>query len=325
MHSFKKTILGTTLFAAIAAAAPAAAALQCPGGAVKIVVANPPGGTTDLVARALADKAAPLIGQSFVLENRPGASTTIGANHVAKARPDGCTLLVMTAAGVVATVYRDNLPYDLKTDFAPVSGIGSFPMVLAVSAQSNLKTLEDVKAALRSGDGITYASGGAGTMGHLSTVRLIDELGGKGNHIPFKGNSEAMHALMANHVQMFFPSSAEAISLAGSGKIRLIGITSSERLPALPDVPTMAELGFSDFNPRLWYGFVAPAGTPAADIAQLKDAFLASAGDPSIKNRFVNLGFTFEVGDGAALAAHIQREAERWGRIIRDNNLKSAH
>ncbi|ROR17932.1 tripartite-type tricarboxylate transporter receptor subunit TctC [Comamonas sp. BIGb0124] len=313
-----------TALVVMANVAPAAATQNCPGGAVKLVIANPPGGTTDLLARILADKSRAVLGQSVMIENKPGATTTLGANYVAKSRPDGCTVLTLTAAGVVASVYRDKLPYNLNTDFVPVSSVGSFPMVIAVSTGSNLRNFQDVVAAIKSKDGIVYGSGGPGSLGHLSTVRLIGDLGGRGNHIPYKGNSEAMHALMADHVQLFFPSAAEALPLATDGKIRLIAVTAAERLSALPDIPTTKELGYPEFNPRLWYGFVVPTGTPEADVTRLREAFMAAANDPTVKERFASLGFASEVGGGQALADHIKREAARWSKIIDDNNLRAA-
>jgi tripartite-type tricarboxylate transporter receptor subunit TctC len=222
-------------------------------------------------------------------------------------------------------VLQEKLPYNLERDFAPIISVGSFPMVLAVPVASKLNSFADLVAAARSKDGITYASGGAGTLAHLSSVRLINELKGIGNHVPYRGNSDAIQALLGNQVQLFFPSTAEALPLAKSGKIRLLGVTSEERVPTLPDVPTMKELGFAEFNPRLWYAFLAPANTPPNIVSGLNDAFAKAAMDPSVRERLTALGFTMEIKDPAAVSAFMKSEAARWGKVIKDNNIQSAN
>lgn len=301
----------------------ATAAESCPGNVTKVIVANPAGGIGDLVARAIAEKAATTLGHPFVIENRAGGATTIGTDYVAKSKPDGCTILSLTASGVVASVLRENLPYSLERDFAPIAGIGSFPVVMAVPASSKLMTFADLRAAIKSKDGITYASGGAGTLAHLSAVRLIRELGGKGNHVPYRGNPDALQGLLGDHVQLFFPSAAEVGPLVKDGKIRLLGVASEQRLASFPEVPTMKELGFAEFNPRLWYAFLAPANTPADAIASLRDGFVKAANDPSIRERLGLLGFTPEIRDGAAVSALMKSEAVRWSKVIKDNDIKS--
>ena len=298
-----------------------AAAQICPSKTVKIVVANPAGGVGDLVARVLGEKVSADTGQAVIVENRPGASTTIGTDAVAKAKPDGCTLLSLTASGVVVTVLREKLPYSLQRDFVPIVAVGSFPMVMAVPVESKLNTFADVVTAAKSKEGITYASGGAGTLAHLSAVRLLNEVGGTGNHIPFKGNADAIQALQGNQVQFFFPSTAEALSLAKSGKVRLLGVTSEQRVPTLPDVPTMKELGFADFTPRLWFAFLAPANTPADTVKALQESFAKAASDPAAKERLIALGFAPEIKDAAALSAFMNAEAARWRKVIKDNNI----
>jgi tripartite-type tricarboxylate transporter receptor subunit TctC len=249
----------------------------------------------------------------------------IGTEAVARAKPDGCTILSLTASGVVVSVLQEKLPYNLQRDFAPIISVGSFPMVLAVPVASKLNSFADVVAAARSKDGITYASGGAGTLAHLSSVRLIKELNGTGTHIPYRGNPDAIQGLLGNQVQLFFPSTAEALPLAKSGKIRLLGVTSEERLPTLPDVPTMKELGFAQFNPRLWFAFLAPASTPPNIVSGLHDAFAKAAMDPSIRERLTALGFAMEVKDPAAVSAFMKSEAGRWGKVVKDNNIQSAN
>ena len=321
MTTYKHGVAGLVLLALLGMAS---SVYACSARFIKVIVPNPPGGSSDLIARAMGEKAGAVLGQSVVIENRAGASTTIGADFVAKSKPDGCTILSLTTAGVVVSVLRDKMPYDLHRDFVPIVSVGSFPMVLAVSPDSKLTSLADVAKAAKSPNGITYVSGGAGTMAHLAAARLIRELGGTGIHVPYRGNGEAMQALLGNHAQMLFPSTADAGALITSGKIRILAVTSDNRLTTLPNVPTMKELGYADFTPRLWYAFVAPASTPGETISRLRDAFASAAKDPSVEQRLSVLGFTSEIKDSAGLSAYIKAEADRWSKVIKENNIKSS-
>jgi len=297
----------------------AAAQGRCP--VVKIIVPNPAGGGGDVVSRIVGNKAGTLLGQSFVIENKSGASTTIGTDFVAKAKPDGCTLLSLTASGVVISVLREKLPYDLQRDFIPIVGVGSFPMALIVPASSNLNTLADVIKAAKAPNGIAYSSGGVGTMAHLSAARFLNDIGGTGTHVPFRGNPDATQALVGGQVQMFFSSTAEAASLAKGGRARAVAVISDAPYPGLPGVPTMKSAGFADFSPRLWYAFLAPAGTPPQTVAQLGDAFTKALKDPAVQEQLAASGFSVEPRDQAAIGAYIKSEAARWGKVIKDNGI----
>lgn len=323
MVTFKRLICAFTVLSAASfgGISMVTAAEACPARFIKMIVPNPAGGVGDLIGRALGEKVSAELGQSVVIENRSGATTVIGTEVVARAKPDGCTILSLTASGVVVSVLQEKLPYNLERDLTPIISVGSFPMVLAVPVGSKLNSFADLVAAITSTDGITYASGGAGTLAHLSAVQLIKELNGTGNHIPYRGNNDAIQGLLGNHVQMFFPSTAEALPLANSGKIQLLGVTSEERLPTLPDVPTMKELGFAEFNPRLWYAFLAPANTPANIVSRLHDAFAKAITDPSVRERLTALGFSIDVKDPATVSVFMKEEAARWGKVIKDNNI----
>src|SRR5438876_1575509 len=325
MTTFKRLVCAFTVLSAASfgGISIATAAEVCPARFIKMIIPNPAGGVGDLIGRILGEKVGAELGKPVVIENRAGATTVIGTEVVAKAKPDGCTILSLTASGVVASVLQEKLPYNSERDFTPIIGVGSFPMVMAVPVASKLNSFPDVVAAVKSKDGLTYSSGGAGTLAHLSAVRLIKELNGTGNHIPYRGNSDAIQALLGNQVQLFFPSTAEALSLAKSGKVRLLGVTSEERVPVLPDVPTMKELGFAQFNPRLWYAFLAPAKTPANVVSGLHDAFAKATMDASVQKQLTALGFTTELKDSAAVSAFMKSEAARWGKVIKDNNIKA--
>lgn len=296
----------------------------CPAPVIRMIVPNPPGGTGDLIARLVSEKASADLGQSVVVENHAGATTTIGTQLVVRSKPDGCTVLSMTTSGLIVSILREKMPYDLGTDLAPVLSVGSFPMVLAVPANSILQSMQDLTALIRSKDGIAYGTGGTGTLAHLSTARLIRELNGSGTHVPFKGNSDAMQALLGQQIQLFMPSTAEALPLVKAGKIRLLGVTSDERLPSMPDTPTLRELGFADFAPRLWYGFLVPSATPAPTMTKLRTAFAKALLDPSSQERLSSLGFSTDVKDSAQFAAYMKVEAVRWGKVIKENRISGS-
>lgn len=293
-----------------------------PTAPIRLILPSAPGGVSDLVARVLADKVGAELGQPVVIENRSGGSTVIGTQAAARARPDGYTIPQVGAFGVVATVLQDRAPYNLATDFTPITKAGSFPMVLAVSGNSAIRSLADIVAVARSTDGgITYASGGAASMGHLTGARLVNELGITGTHVPYRGNSLAMQALVAGQVQFFFPAISDALQLARSGAVRLLGITTDRRVPILPNTPTMQELGMTDFSPQIWYGYVAPAATPPAIIERLREAYLRAAADPTVQERLSAVGFTIEVGAAETFGRFMQDEAVRWARVTRQNNI----
>jgi tripartite-type tricarboxylate transporter receptor subunit TctC len=302
----------------------AVAAQPCPDRFIKLVIPNPAGGSGDLIARVLAEKAGAILGQQLVVENRSGATTTIGTAMVAKAKADGCTILGLPSSGVIASVLYDKLPYNLGRDFVPLVGVGSIPMALMVSATSKLNSIGDLVTLAKSAGGIAYASAGSGTMGHLSAVQLLENVKGTGNHIPFRGNPDALQALAGNQVQFTFASIAEVLPLVQAGKLRMLGVTSDKRVPVAANVPTMKELGFADFNPKLWYAFLAPMSTPAEARSQLQDAFAKAVADPTVQERLSALGFVAEMKNPTEVSAFMKAEALRWGKVIKDNNIKSS-
>lgn len=292
-----------------------------PARSIRIIVANAPGGTDDAISRRVADKLSSEFRQPVVVENRGGGATTIGGYSVVRAQPDGYTLLCLTTSGIVQTVLRKNLQYRLR-DFAPVAGVGGFPMALTLASSTKATSIDDVRALARAGDGLTFASGGVGTMGHLAAVRFLSELEGRGTHVSYRNNPEGLQALAGGFTQMMFPSVSEVESLRAEGYIRVLAVTSAERARNLPDVPTMRELGFPSINPQLWHGFMAPAGTPAQIVAQLSAAISKAIMDPSVLEHFTPNGFQPDVRTGAALDEFLNAEATRWGKVITDNNIQ---
>jgi tripartite-type tricarboxylate transporter receptor subunit TctC len=317
----------------ILGAAPALAATAFAGGAladagypqrvVKIVVGNQAGGTDDAISRFVADKLTKEFGQAFIVDNRGGGSTTIAGTAVASAPPDGYTLLCLISAGINQTALRDKLPYKLSS-FVPIIGVGGFPVALAVSATTKPKitNLQELAAAARSGDGVTFASGGVGTMGHLTCTRLLNVLKGKGVHVTYRNNPEGLQALAGGFAQMMFASASEVSALRGEDKLRVLAVASSQRASNLPDVPTMKELGFPDFDVQLWHGFVAPKGTPPDIVAKLATAISRAVKDPEFLNRFKPLAYQEDIKTGEALSAFINGEAARWKEVIVANDIR---
>lgn len=290
---------------------------------VKIVVGNAAGGTDDAISRFVADRLTREFGQPVIIDNRGGGSTTIGGTAVATSPPDGYTLLCLISAGINQTVLREKLPYRLNS-FAPIVGVGGFPLALAVSATSTPKitSVDELVAAARAFDGVTFASGGVGTMGHLNAMRFLNAVKGKGVHITYKNNPEGLQALIGGFTQMIFASASEVSALRGEDKIRVLAVTSAQRASNLPDVPTMKELGFANFEASLWHGFVAPAGTPSDIVAKLADAISRAVKDPEFQGRFKPLAFQEDVKTGEALTSFLNGEAARWKEVITQNDIR---
>ena len=320
----KITRLACVMLAAAAAFAggSAHAAPICADRAIKLVIPQPAGGVGDVVGRMLADKASTFLEQQIVVENKGGASTTIGTAAVAAAKPDGCTILHMTTTAVVASAINDKLPYNLERDLIPVVGVGSFPMALTVLENSRYKTYPEFVAALKA-EGLPYSTGGPGTMAHLASLRLLREVGGKGTHVPYRGNAPALQGLLAGDVSFMFPTTFEAMPLLQGNKVRVLALTSETRLPSFPNVPTMKEIGLGDFTPRIWYAFLLPAGAKPDVVARVQDAFAKAVMDPAIQTQLRNRGYIPEVKSTAETTAFIRAESARWKKVAQDNNITS--
>ena len=254
---------------AATAAAPNAFAQTWPTKPVRIIVPFPAGQSTDILARVMADHLTKSLGQQVIVENRPGAGGSIGADAAAKSAPDGYTLLMVTISthGIAPAIYP-RLPYDVQKDFAPIANIGLTPQVLLASPRSGITSVKDLVAKAKSGD-LNYGSSGNGSASHLAVEMLKSAAGIKLTHIPFKGNADAMLALQSGDIQLMSDAILGAIGPVKTGKAIAIGIADQRRSPFLPDLPTVAEQGFPPFSVSQWYGFFAPAGTPKKTVAYL--------------------------------------------------------
>ncbi|HEY5797961.1 MAG TPA: tripartite tricarboxylate transporter substrate binding protein [Bosea sp. (in: a-proteobacteria)] len=300
---------------------PAKAQPSWPARPIRIVVANPPGGDDDALTRFIATVIAGELGQPVVVENRGGGATTVGGTFVAQSAPDGYTLLCVHMASIIQTVLRDKLAYNVKS-FVPIIGIGGYPMALVVSPKSGIKTLDDLKAAGNKGDGVTFASGGAGTLGHLTAVRFLKAAQARGVHVAYKNNPEGLQALAGGFTDMMFPSAREAANLSKDGLVRVIAVTAKERVSNLPDTPTMTELGLPQIDARLWYSYVAPAGTPTEVVTRLGDVIEKTVRSPAMAERFGPASFQADPLRGQALVDFIDTTAARFRDLIVENNVK---
>jgi len=314
---------GLLTFLALAIAPLAHAQDDYPNRTVRIIVPFAPGGSTDVVARILADKLGTELKQSFVVENRSGAGGNIGADAVAKASPDGYTLLMGTT-GVLAInkyLYKE-MSFDPERDLVPVSYTSLITNILVVNPQVPAKTVSELVALARAKPGsLTFASSGAGSSTHLSAELFKSMAGVDILHVPYKGSSQAITDLMGGQVTMLFDNAPSSIPFVEQGKLLALAVTSTKRLPNLPDVPTLDEAGVKGYESLSWSGIMAPAGTPKRVIDKLNAAIEKILRDPDVKQRFASLGVEPVGGPPEAFSRHIRAESEKWARVVKTANI----
>jgi tripartite-type tricarboxylate transporter receptor subunit TctC len=310
-----------------AALLPAAALAQAfPSRPIRLVVPFPPGGSTDLLARRLGEKLAVALGQPVVVDNRPGAGGTTGADAVAKSPPDGHTLLMgVTGSNAIAASLYPKMPYDTLRDFTPVSLLVSAPLVLAVNAGSPIKTVRDYVTAAKARPPMTYGTPGNGTSMHL-TGEMFDLATGAGlTHVPYKGSAPAMNDLLGGTLQSMFGDFLVLLPQVKAGKVTPIAVTSTRRHPLLPDVPTIAESGIpglEKFEAASWQGLFAPAGLPRDVLARLNAEVVKAMEAPDIKEFFGSQGFIVGGSTPEQFRSLVEAEVPKWGRVIKAANVK---
>jgi tripartite-type tricarboxylate transporter receptor subunit TctC len=321
-----KTVIGwTDLSAALGAALIAllhgsAQAQDWPSKTVTVIVPFAAGGNTDVMARMASNKLANELKQTFVVENRVGAGGAIAANFVAQAAPDGYALLFGAAPQIAIVPRIQKVNYDPLKSFAPVSVFGTGPFILAVNATIPVKTLPEFVAYGR-GRKLNYGSGGVGSIGHLSGALLVARAGFDSVHIPFSGGGPATSALVAGQIDMYFGNASELIPQAESGKIKLLGVATDQRMKQIPTVPTISET-FPNFALSSWNGFLVPAATPRAVINKLATLVAAAARDPAIVAQLESLGITPNGTTPEEFAAQIAREQPLFDEAIAAAGMK---
>lgn len=305
---------------ALAAQANSAAAETYPSKPVTIVVAYAPGGANDLIGRLVAQKLTEELGQSFIVENRTGASGIPGTTAVARAQPDGYTLLL--GAGGTMTINPGlfkSLPYDSLKSFAPIGLAAKSPLVVVVPPSLPVNNIEELIAYAKSKkEGITYASPGAGTPLHLAGELFRKSAGVEMLHVPYKGSAPALNDLMAGRVDLMFDVLGSSMQFVNSGKLRALAVTSMEKSDQLPNVPTLDEQGLKSFDVTSWFGLFAPANTPASVIAKLNAALKKTAASPDMRHRLAPLGMEPATSTPEQLRTLVKSEREKWGKVIKD-------
>jgi tripartite-type tricarboxylate transporter receptor subunit TctC len=316
--------LAGVAFVSTAATAQAPAGGAYPGaGRVSIVVPFAPGGATDIIARLVADELGKRWGSAVVVENRAGAGGGIGTEYVARARPDGYTLLLGTQTALAVNPHLlKKIGYDVERDFAPITQLASTPLVLLAGPKSEARTAQALIAAIKARpDGLSYGTSGNGTSQHLTTVMFLNRIGGKAVHIPYKGSSQSLTDLAGGQIDMQFDNMTTALAFAKNGQARALAVTSQTRSELAPELPTVAELGVPGFEAVTWLGLLAPAGTPDAVIALLNKDVLAVLESPAVKARLGAQGFTPKPMSPAVFRKFIQDETAKFAELIKSNQI----
>jgi len=316
-----------SLAATLAILAPhaARAADAYPAKPVRFVVAFPPGGGTDIIARAIAQKLAERIAQQVVVDNRPGAGGNIGTDIVAKSAPDGYTMLMGSAGplAINASLFG-KMPFDPIKDLAPVTLAASTPNVLVVHPSLKAATVKELIALAKARPGeINFASSGHGTPAHLAGELFNSMAGVKMVHVPYKGAAPALADLLGGQVQLMFSTMPPALPHVKDGKLRALAVTSAKRSPAAPDLPTLDEIALPGFEANTWHGVVVPAGTPRAIIARLNREIVAILHLPDVVERFSSQGAEALGSTPEEFAAYIRSETLKWARVVRESGAKA--
>jgi tripartite-type tricarboxylate transporter receptor subunit TctC len=304
--------------AALLAAAPALADTW-PSKPVTLVVPFPAGGTTDVLARALAEKLTLSLGQPVIVESKPGAGATLGADHVAKSRADGHTLLVGAVHHTIASSVYKKLPYDFQKDFAPITTIAMVPNVLVVNAATPARNVAELVALLKARPGASnYGSNGNGTAQHLIGTQFENMTGTSYGHIPYKGSGPLATDLLGGQITMSFDTVTPVLPHIKAGKLRALAVTTARRSAALPDVPTLDEAGLKGFNIGTWFGVLAPAATPRDVLARLNTEMVKIIQSPEFRKRMDEIGAE-PIGNSAEqMAQQIQGETEKFAKLVKD-------
>lgn len=310
----------------ICLAAPLAAmAAEYPTKPVHMVVPFPAGGTTDIFARLMADRLSKALGQQFIIENKAGAGGNIGSEGVARSDPDGYTLVMGTVGthAINPSLYV-RMPYDHIKDFVPVAFVAGVPNVLEVNPQKvKAKTVQEFIAEAKAAKPpLTMASSGNGTSIHLSGEMFKQATGVDLVHVPYRGSGPAVNDLVGGQVDVMFDNLPSSIGQIRAGALRPIAVTSAQRSPALPDVPTIAESGVPGFDASSWFALFAPAGTPKAVVDKLNAEVLKALQDPAVKQRYAEVGAEMRPMTPAEFASFVKSETEKWAKVVKASGAK---
>ena len=315
---------GALLAATTLLAAPAVLAQGWPSKQpIKLIAVFPPGGSVDQVARILAVPLQQQLGQAVIVDNKGGASGSIGAAFVAAAPPDGYTFAVVFDTHGVNPSLIPSLPFDTRRDLAAVSLLGTGAMVLATHAESEYKTFADVVAAAKQKKGVSYGSIGSGSLGHLAVTLLAKNGGLDLVHVPYRGGGPLMNDAIAGHVPLAIGSVFLSKPHIDSKRLRALAVTTSKRSPLLPDVPTVAESGYAGFDAPAWWAVLAPAKTPPEIVRRMNDEINIALKSPEVASKLAAQGIEVRTGSPDAARAFIEAQIDIWAKVVKDNNIKA--
>ena len=314
------------MFRRIIVAALAAAAFNTlaawPEKPIKLLIGYAPGGSTDVVARLLSPKLSEKLGQPVVIENKPGAAGDFAAELMLQAPPDGYTLMMTTVAvhAINPGLFKSQKFHPLN-DFTPMALVCSYPMIMIASPQTTFKNLVELKSTTEKAP-MFYSSSGVGSPGHLAGELLVKGGGVNLTHVPYKGGSPSTLAVMSGEAQVNFATLPAVVPQIRGGKVRAIGLASKERNPAVPEVPTMAELGMADFDVGTWSGIIGPKGVPADIVKKVNDAVAEVVNDPTIRKRLLDEGAEIRLMSPQEFGGFMRAENVRWVKVVRDAGIQ---
>jgi tripartite-type tricarboxylate transporter receptor subunit TctC len=312
----------TLLAAVLALMSPAARAQSWPSRTITLIIPFAAGGSNDVVGRAIGKKLTEAWGQPVVIENRPGAGALIGTEAVSKAQPDGYTLLLVSPTFTIGPAIRKHMPFDTVGDFTPVAFIGRSPLLVTASNKVPVKSAKELFALARSNPGqLTYASAGLGSINQIATELIALAAGVKLTHVPYKGGAPAVNDLAGSHVDIFVSSLPQVLSLARSGQVKALAVTSKKRSALFPDVPTLGEAGVSDAELGTWWGVVGPAGLPVEIVNALNAEIGKMLSSPELIEFLANEGADAEAMTPKQFADMMRVETARWIKVAREADI----
>ncbi len=317
----KRQLMQAMSAGALASTFPAGVFAQAfPSKPIRFIMPYPPGGSSEILARPIAMEMTKNIGQTVIVDFKPGGGTTIGADMVAKSQPDGHTLVMMLSAHAINATLMPKLPYDTVKDFASITLAATLPLVVVVPVQSPIKSMADLISTARANPGkLNFASAGPGNTSHLSVEYFKSLVGVNMTHVPYKGSGPAIIGLLGQEVDFMFDSLSSSLTQIQAGKFRPIAVTTIKRSRILPDVPTIDESGLKGFDVSVWYAILAAAGTPAPIIQKLNAEFIKAMNAPDTKAKIEASGYDIVGSTPEFVDGFIKSEILRWGKVVRDS------
>jgi tripartite-type tricarboxylate transporter receptor subunit TctC len=316
----RRNFLAAAAALIVVSTATAGLAQSYPSKPVRVVVPYPPGGSTDIVARVIGEQLSQSMGQRFVVDNRPGAGGNIGMQLAAGAEPDGYTVVVGTTAHAINMTLFKDLPYDTVKDFEPIALLTEIPLILVVNPAVEAQSVADLIALAKERPGtLNVASSGNGQSTHLAAEMFNAMAGIKLTHVPYKGSAPAITDVVAGHVQLMFDTVMSALPHVQAGKLRALAVSSAERAPVAPDVPTIAEAALPGYEAIAWNGLFAPAGTPRAIIDQLNAEVVRALQSEKVKEQLASLGATTRPTMPNEFSTYVRDEVSKWAKVVKES------